>query len=138
MPIFLQEYLDWLSFMIPYWRDDWARAFLFTQVVEIPFYIFALRRARPMLRWYEALALAFGASAITHPFVWFFFPYFAMGRDPSVYWYAVVPAAEAFAVGVEALYLRGLGVKRALGWSLLANGASFGFGLLSRDVFGWW
>jgi hypothetical protein len=138
MPIFLQDYIDWLWFMVPYWKEDWAKAFLFTQVVEIPFYMWAFKRSRPELRWYVSLLLAFGASAITHPFVWFFFPYFSMGRDASFYWNVVVPLAEAFAVGVEALYLWKLQVKNPLAWAFLANGASFGIGLLSRDVFHWW
>jgi hypothetical protein len=138
MPILLQNYLDWLEFMIPFWGRDWAEAFLFTQAFEMPVYLVALYRYRPGVRWYKALAIAFGASAITHPFVWFFFPYFSVGHGPDYYWNVVVPAAEVFAVGVEALYLWRLRVTLALAWSFLANGLSFGLGLLSRDFFHWW
>ena len=48
--------------------------------------------------------------------------------------------AETFAVAVEALYLYAVsafGLRRACVVSLLANGASFGLGLLSRAIFGW-
>ena len=137
MPTFLQDYLDWLWFMIPFWGFDWFKAFLFTQAFEIPVYMVALSRYRPELRWYTRLAFSFEASAITHPFVWFLFPYFTLGHEPDYYWNVVVPAAETFAVTVEALYFWRLRVKLALGWTLLANGLSFGLGLLSRDLFGW-
>jgi hypothetical protein len=138
MPIFLQDYIDWLRFMIPFWGRDWAEAFLFTQAFEMPVYLVALSRHRPELRWYTKLAVAFGASAITHPFVWFLFPYFSLGHEPAYYWNVIIPAAESFAVVVEALYLWRLRVTVALGWAFFANGLSFGFGLLSRDVLGWW
>ena len=44
----------------------WAFAFLFTQVVEIPIYMRGLR---------VGPVKAFGASAITHPVVWFVIPH---------------------------------------------------------------
>ena len=94
MPIFLQDYLDWLRFMIPFWGRDWAEAFWFTQAFEMPVYLVALYLYRPELRWYTRAVIAFGASAITHPFVWFFFPYFSLGHEPAYYWNVVVPAAE--------------------------------------------
>ena len=76
---------------------------------------------------------AFGASAITHPIVWFVF------FDPSWtagHWTKVV-AAELFAWAAEAAYFRFLFRRpRAWLWSLIANGASFGAGLLSRWIFG--
>ena len=119
---------------------EWLWAFLFTQAVEVPLYTLALRppawlRARigtpaaapPLL---TALALAFAASLITHPFVWFAFPLL-----PAPYEVQVV-CAEAFAVLVEAGWLRAFGLRHALVWSLLANGASLGLGLLSRALFG--
>jgi hypothetical protein len=136
MPIFLQDYMDWLRFMIPYWSDEWRSAFLFTQAVEIPIYLFALSRlpgpegGRRAIDWLKLLLLAFGASAITHPFVWFFFPYFSLGHGADYYWYVIVPLAETFAVTAEAFYFSRFKLPRALGWTLIANGASFGLGLL--------
>jgi hypothetical protein len=80
--------------------------------------VFALRE-RP---WVQRLALAFGASAITHPFVWFLFP-----RLVEDYW-TMVALAETFAVVVEAVWLWRFGLKRAILWTLLANGTSVGIG----------
>jgi hypothetical protein len=110
----------------------WLEAFLFTQAVEIPIWVWALRRAarregaRERPSFLAALLIAFGASAITHPIVWFGFPYLR----PSIGYWPMVACAEAFAVGVEAAYMRGEGMRRAWLWSLVANGASFGLGIL--------
>src|SRR5689334_12051665 len=100
----------------------WLYAYALTQVCEIPIYWQALRE-RPR---HERFWLAFGASAITHPFVSFFFQdaVYAvtagrLSEQASYYVYVVV--AEAFAYGVEALYLHALGVKRAWLWAIAAN-----------------
>lgn len=125
------------------WRD----AFLFTQLVEIPVYVLAMRHAqargaseRPR-RWALQIACAFGASAITHPLVWFVIPRLAASfADPMDAYYEYVVRAETFAVVVEALYFRSLHVvrlRRALVWSLLANGLSAGAGFACRHFFGW-
>ncbi len=116
----------------------WLWAFLFTQSVEVPIWTYALRvdrdagRPRPALPLGITMAIAFGASAITHPFVWFAFPRYAPGG-----YLAMVLQAELFAVVVEALYMRAFGLSWALGWSVVANGASAGLGLASRQLFGW-
>lgn len=83
---------------------------------------------------WRRLLIAFGASLLTHPMVWFVIPP-VIGFEH--YWTLLVPAAELFAVLVEALYLYLIGVPRALLWSLAANMMSFGLGLLSRDLLGW-
>lgn len=97
----------------------WLAAFAVTQAVELPIWSIAQRRP-----WRERLCLAFGASAVTHPFVWFVFP------DLLASWWAMVVAAECFAILVEALWFSAFGLERPLLWSLLANGASFGVGLV--------
>jgi hypothetical protein len=102
----------------------WLIAFAFTQVVEVPIYL----RARAGWR------AAFLASAFTHPVVWFGFP--ALREWVHSYWGTVV-LMECFAIGAEAVWLSTRGVRRALLWSLLANGASVALGFLSRAVFGW-
>lgn len=109
----------------------WLEAFLFTQLVELPIWYLALRRGprragspRPSAR--AAILVGLGASALTHPIVWFAFP----ALTPRVGYWPMIAAAEAFAVGVEALYARAEGVRWSLGWSLAANGASFGGGAL--------
>ena len=98
----------------------WLLAFAFTQAIEIPIY---LRAGAPL--W-----VAFGASALTHPVVWFAFPRLGAPWGWTVLW------AELFAWLAEALWLRCHGVRRALWWSLAANGASLSLGLLARRLFG--
>ena len=103
--------------------QTWFWAFLFTQLVEVPIYAVGLR---------VSLLAAFGASAITHPLLWFaIFPYLHL---PYV-WLIVV--GEGFAWLVEAVYLALVcRRRRAWLWSAIANGASFGVGMLSRYLFG--
>jgi len=107
----------------------WALAFVFTEAVEVGVYRWALRWAegeRFAHPWLAALV----PSLVTHPFVWFAFPYLPLP------WVWMVVAAETFAVVVEALLLWRWKVPWALGWSFLANGLSLGLGLLSRSIFG--
>lgn len=133
----------------------WFSAFMFTQALEVPIYLVALRgRADARgellppesLRW--RLGFAFLASMATHPYVWFVFPYvFTSGpwKAAVAAWpvlgawrYAVFFAvAESFAVLAEGLLLRALRVPRALLWALLANTSSAGLGLLLRALIGW-
>jgi hypothetical protein len=110
----------------------WLSAFLFTQCVEVPIYAKLAK---------SGLLPAFGASALTHPIVWFVIPPLWRSALPppwdASYW-GMVAAAETFAVVVEAIYLGyGFRVKRALAWALLANVSSCGLGFLSRWMFGW-
>jgi hypothetical protein len=115
---------------------EWAIAFAFTEIVEIPIYQRAL--AADERRGAAArFAIAFGASAITHPVVWFVFPWAFRGLAPLSGYWTMVAAAEAFAVIVEAIWLRAFGVRRALAWAFVANAASVGLGLLSRWLFGY-
>lgn len=108
----------------------WLSAFGFTELVEVP--IYAVRAFSPRGRTLSRrMAIAFGASLLTHPFVWFVFP-----RLVSDEW-SYMLAAEGFAVGAEALYLRAFGVRHALLLSLCANAASLFLGLTSRQVYGW-
>jgi hypothetical protein len=118
---------------------SWLGAFTFTQVIEIPIYLWCLHRAGVELRWPTRLGVAFGASAFTHPIVWFVFPrlWIAIG-EPGRY-KGMVAAAEAFAVTAEALYLWGVRLRPgpALGWAFAANATSATLGFASRDLFGW-
>jgi hypothetical protein len=101
----------------------WLVAFVFTQMVEVPIYWAGLR---------VGILPALGASAITHPILWFLiFPHLHL---PYI-WLIVI--GESFALGVEAAYFAWIFRRpRALLWSLAANGASFGLGMLSRHLFG--
>lgn len=102
---------------------DWLVAFAFTQAFEVPLYLRATGSWR----------VAFLASALTHPAVWFLFPRL---MDWGLGYWPMVAAAEAFAVTAEAAWLHWNRVPRALFWSLLANGVSAVGGLLLRDTFG--
>ncbi|MEZ4315722.1 MAG: hypothetical protein R3F14_47505, partial [Polyangiaceae bacterium] len=96
----------------------------------------ASERAREVRRWGWRVGVAFGASAITHPVVWFAMPTLAIALLRVAAWtgpfefspelsttiYGLL--AEGFAVTVEALYLRAFGVRRPLLWSVIANASS--------------
>lgn len=100
----------------------WLSAFVFTQLVEIPIYRRGLRCS------YLA---AFGASALTHPLVWFGF----FHPDLPLSYVTRAIAAELFAWLGEAAFFYRYG-KRALLWSFIANAASVLLGLLSRAWLG--
>lgn len=119
---------------------DWLVAFVFTQLVEVPLY-----------RWLARLRLdeAFTASALTHPVVWWIVPrlydeaYLAwIVPHPSLWltetprYVVLVVLCEAYAVGVEALYLRARGVKAPLWTAFVVNLTSVSLGLGSRFLFG--
>ena len=104
----------------------WLAAFVVTQLVEVPIYMRAQRG-----RFWRRFGIAFGASALTHPVVWFVFP--RLVDDYLV----MVFAAEIFAVIVEAIWLSLFGIRRAFLWSLATNAASLGIGLTLRAMTGW-
>jgi hypothetical protein len=113
----------------------WLAAFLFTQIVECPIYVAGLRE--PSRRTALKVAIAFGASALTHPVVWFVIPwcwYDVLGARS--YW-GMAAVAETFAIAAEGLYFRCFGVRRPWLWALGANMASVTLGLASRYAFGW-
>lgn len=112
----------------------WIQAFAVTEAVEAPIY-----RGVARVSWPAALA----ASALTHPFVWFFFPWLGDALEWS--WTVTAIVAEAFAWAVEAAWIALVLVRRgdarpwlrgALG-SLVANAASVTVGLLLRALFDW-
>jgi len=117
-------------------------AFVLTQAIEVPIYTRALG-VRPLV--------AFGASTITHPIVWFVWPaawralYVAViYRDPRFvlgelgYYLGYGILAEGFAVVVEAAYFWKVGVtaQRAFGWALVANVVSSLLGQALRAMTG--
>ncbi len=107
----------------------WLWAFAVTQVVEVPIHMRGLGEVGERagggrrFRWAHRLWLAFAASALTHPFVYFGFPWLMGGMGLGC-----LLAAESFAVVVEAWWLGQLGVGRrdAVLWSLVANACSVG------------
>lgn len=102
----------------------WLLAFVFTQLIEAPIYRFGAKST-----WRTALL----ASTVTHPFVWFAFP---LLQDVGVEYWPMVACAEAFAVCVEAGWLRFHHVPRAFAWSLAANATSVAIGLALREWLG--
>lgn len=106
----------------------WAKAFAFTQLVEAPLY-----RSFVPTGWGPALA----ASAITHPFVWFAFPW--LGDELGLSWTLTAIVSEVFAIAVEAVFFRRVSRirwPRAALVSLCANATSVGLGLFARAAFG--
>jgi hypothetical protein len=112
----------------------WLSAFVLTQVVEMPIYVRALREgSRPTFEKLPlALAVAFAASALTHPIVWFVIPKLVPGD-----WLTMVLVAELFAITAEAVWLRAFKLPRALAWAGFANAASVLVGIISRLLFDW-
>jgi hypothetical protein len=108
----------------------WLPVFVFAQVIEVPVYVVPLRRVG--WRGSRLVLAAFGATALTHPFVWFVFPRLL----PRSLWLMVF-VSESFAVVIEAAYLRLLGVRRPLGWSFLSNMLSFALGAIGHFTIGW-
>jgi hypothetical protein len=101
----------------------WFVAFVFTQLVEVPIYSVGLRVGIPA---------AFGASAITHPLLWF-----VIVPGLPLSGYARLAVAEVIVLLIEAAYFRYAFRRRhALPWSFVANGASLVFGLVCRHYFG--
>ena len=99
----------------------WLVAFFFTQLFEIPLYYRVTRSVR----------VAFLASALTNPIVWFVFPELMKLGVPYA---AMVALAELFAVIAEAYWLKVNGVPRALLWSFLANTVSASCGFVLRET----
>jgi hypothetical protein len=112
--------------------STWLLAFTATEACEVPVYVAALSRDRSRPGVFSArVAIAFAASLITHPLVWFVFP------RAKLDYLAMVALAESFAVLVEAAWLRAFGLRRALAWSIVGNGTSVALGLVSRSVLGY-
>jgi hypothetical protein len=104
----------------------WLRAFLLTVGVELLVAGLLLRRDEPSLLRRGGLIVF--AQVASHPAVWFIFPELRMGSEKTLV------LSEGWAVLSEALFyglaFRGLGGRRAFGVAALANGVSYGVGLL--------
>ena len=103
----------------------WWVAFLLTQAIEIPIYVWMV----PRRSWPQRLLIAFGASAITHPFLWFAYPWYI----PSLPMVGKVLVGEGLVVLVEGLYFRALNFKHPFLWALLANTVSYSIGEAIRE-----
>jgi len=101
--------------------NDWLSAFLLTQAIEIPLYLWMGRRVPAGKR----LAAAAGASTLTHPLLWFCFPW-----DSGNYLRSFL-TGECLVVLSETAVLQRAGFPRPLAVSVLVNTASCGAGLLA-------
>lgn len=118
----------------------WVRAFLLTQIIEVPLYtaalglgpLWRLRRAEGWALW-QRLGVAFLCSLVTHPVVWFVFPRLV---DAYSQYERMVVLAESFAVVVEAgiLWRFGIRVPAALGASFLINMTSMSAGFVFHSL----
>ena len=112
------------------WVVDWLRAFGVTVATEAIVAVPLLRRSESSLG--RRLAAVVLVNLATHPLVWFLFPGLALPYATRV------GLSETFAVGCEtAAYLviwPGLGPRRAVFVSLVANAASLACGLLLRSA----
>jgi hypothetical protein len=108
--------------------EEWFAAFILTLIVETPIVVAVLRRREPDLVRLALIAVI--ANLATHPAVWFVFTQLFLVGTPEY-----VLAAEAWAVVVEAavylVVIRGVGPRRAVTASGLANGASIVVGLVA-------
>lgn len=107
--------------------QGWLRAFIFTQLVEVPIYL-ALGKTR--------FVKAFSLSLITHPVLWFvFWVHVHLPYEPKI------AVGEILVVAIEALVLwayerQRLTWQRALVVAFVANLASSVLGELCRYFFG--
>jgi hypothetical protein len=111
----------------------WFKAFLFTAALEVPFVVWAYRRAAPRMPTPRRAVVAFFAQLASHPLVWFVIPTVTTSYRNTVL------VAESWAVLSEtALYaaILGGGTGRAFGVALVANMGSFALGLLLRETTG--
>jgi hypothetical protein len=108
----------------------WLGAFLVTCAIEIPLVLAFTRENGPPSR--RAL-VALGAQLLTHPLVWFVFPGFAV-LSPNAQFVAAELVAWLVEGAFYALMLRDLAPLRAFGIAGIANGLSFGLGLLGAHL----
>ncbi len=108
----------------------WLLAFALTCALEIPV-VLALTRGHG--RRSRRALVAFAAQVLTHPLVWFVFPELT-SLSPNMRFVL----AELMAVVVEAvayvLFVPELPRLRAFGVSGIANGLSFGIGLVALHL----
>ena len=110
----------------------WARAFAFTLAVELAVAAPLLRSVEPSAR--RRLAAVTLVNVASHPAVWFVVPALGLPYAP------MIAIAEAWALlcelaGYLVVFPR-LGARRAFGVAALANAASFGLGVVARELFG--
>ncbi|MFT7582858.1 MAG: hypothetical protein ACI9MR_004542 [Myxococcota bacterium] len=99
---------------------QWLTAFAMTLAIEVPIYVLVLRK--PMRGWAQPLFVGILAQCITHWAVWFVAPHWELSRTDYVLWLLLVELGVTLVEALwVALWLSGLGWKRALFWGLLVS-----------------
>ncbi len=102
----------------------WLVGFALTLLLEAPIVRWFLARAEP--RWRRRVSLFLFANLVTHPLVWFFFPFLPLPRLVSL------TLSETWAWGAETVFYRTMSqrvsLRGAAVMSLLANAFSFSVG----------
>jgi hypothetical protein len=103
----------------------WAAAFALSLIIEVPIFALVARREVPV--WRAALAGAAG-TFVTHPLLWFAWVHVV--HDYTLY----IASGEVLVAAIETLTFwalaRPVSLRTALAASLVANGASYGAGLI--------
>ncbi len=106
--------------------EVWLRAFVLTVLIEAPLVVY-LTRDLPIPLWRRA-AIAVFAQFVTHPLVWYVFPFI-----PGLTGRTALTLSEFWAWLGEALFyavvMKELRPLRAVGIAGIANGLSFAIGL---------
>jgi hypothetical protein len=111
----------------------WLRAFVATLVLEAPVVLWLTRDSS--LPWWRRAAIALFANLATHPIVWFLVP--SLGLSSTVGLVTEETWAVVIEWGVYFTVFPSMKPARALGISALANGVSFGVGLLLFQYTSW-
>lgn len=78
----------------------WGKAFLWTNVLELPIYAWFL--APHFRRWWSVCLLVLGINLSTHPALWYVFPWSAFGSD---YRPLAIVIGESCVVLIESLLI---------------------------------
>ncbi len=105
--------------------SHWWTAFLLTLAIEIPLFVLLTRGTVPS--WRAAIAGAL-CSCITHPLLWF------VWRRVITDYFTYVVTGELIVAALESLIFfaiaRPVRLLRAIGTAFVANGTSYGAGLI--------
>ena len=113
----------------------WLKAFLFTLAVEVPIFWRVGKRdpqSKGRVAWWRLVVAGAAGTCLTHPLFWFVWP--LVVSDYTLYVVTgelLVAIIETFTFMAVAFPLR---FRYALAASIIANAASFGFGLLLNLV----
>ena len=107
----------------------WIVAFSLTQMIEITVGLLIWRKEKGSLS--RKIGILFGASALTHPLVWFVFP--KMSAEWGLTYPEYLLMAEAYAYCVEAFYYFSLRISRPILLSTVTNSCSFLTGLFVHE-----